>query len=157
MADQWGTTLHKLDLYVIKWNCGEIMYIYQGCQFCFDRCFVFSIGMECFSFEVFRGCIVHIYIYIYIYMCVCVCVFKIMWQWIYIYICVCVCFQNYVTVKDYLFRFFFFYYITAQIIYLNWATLASSDEISLKTSASYNNIRLWPFLPILKEWLLYNH
>jgi hypothetical protein len=93
----------------------------------------------------------------YIYMCVCVCVFKIMWQWIYIYICVCVCFQNYVTVKDYLFRFFFFYYITAQIIYLNWATLASSDEISLKTSASYNNIRLWPFLPILKEWLLYNH
>ena len=66
MADQWGTTLHKLDLYVIKWNCGEIMYIYQGCQFCFDRCFVFSIGMECFSFEVFRGCTVHIYIYIYI-------------------------------------------------------------------------------------------
>jgi len=62
-----------------------------------------------------------------------------------------------VTVKDYLFRFFFFYYITAQIIYLNWATLASSDEISLKTSASYNNIRHWPFLPILKEWLLYNH
>jgi hypothetical protein len=93
----------------------------------------------------------------YIYMCVCVCVFKIMWQWIYIYICVCVCFQNYVTVKDYLFRFFFFYYITAQIIYLNWATLASSDQISLKTSASYNNIRHWPFLPILKEWLLYNH
>jgi hypothetical protein len=25
----------------------------QGCQFCFGRCFVFSIGMECFSFGVF--------------------------------------------------------------------------------------------------------
>jgi len=37
----------------------------------------------------------------------------------YIYIYIDVCFQNYVTVKDYLFTFFFFYYITAQIIYLN--------------------------------------
>jgi hypothetical protein len=71
---------------------------------------------------------------------------------IYIYIYIDVCFQNYVTVKDYLFTFFFFYYITAQIIYLNWATLASSDQISLKTWASYNNIRLWPFLPILNDW-----
>jgi len=112
-----------------------------------DQIYIYSLSHN------FENTHAHTYIYI----CVCVCVFKIMWQWIYIYICVCVCFQNYVTVKDYLFRFFFFYYITAQIIYLNWATLASSDEISLKTSASYNNIRHWPFLPILKEWLLYNH
>ena len=40
----------------------------QGCQFRFGRCFVFSIGMECFIFGVpFRGCTVHIYIYIYIF------------------------------------------------------------------------------------------
>jgi len=43
----------------------------QGCQFCFGRCFVFSIGMECFSFEVFRRAVsglycLYIYIYIYI-------------------------------------------------------------------------------------------
>jgi hypothetical protein len=41
----------------------------QGCQFRFGRCFVFSIGMKCFSFEMFRytfrDCTVHIYIYIY--------------------------------------------------------------------------------------------
>jgi len=40
----------------------------QGCQFRFDRCYVFSIVMECFSFGVFR-CAVSglncIYIYIY--------------------------------------------------------------------------------------------
>jgi len=49
----------------------------QGLQFRLGRCFVFSIGMEYFSFGVFRravsGCTVHththtqIYIYIYIY------------------------------------------------------------------------------------------
>jgi len=44
----------------------------QGCQFRFGRCFVFSIGMECFSFGVFRRAISglycsYIYIYIYIY------------------------------------------------------------------------------------------
>jgi hypothetical protein len=46
----------------------------QGCQFCFGRCFVFSIGMECFSFGVFRRAVsklycsyTYIYIYIYIY------------------------------------------------------------------------------------------
>ena len=47
----------------------------QGCQFCFGRCFVFSIGTECFGvlfrgfskrFGVpFRGFTVYIYIYIY--------------------------------------------------------------------------------------------
>jgi hypothetical protein len=45
---------------------------HQGCQFRFGRCFVFSIGMECFSFGVFRRAIsglysIYIYIYIYIY------------------------------------------------------------------------------------------
>ena len=35
----------------------------QGCQFRFGRCFVFSIGMECFSFGVFQGCTIYIYIY----------------------------------------------------------------------------------------------
>jgi hypothetical protein len=42
----------------------------QGCQFCFGRCFVFSIGMECFSFGVFRRAVSGLYcsyIYIYIY------------------------------------------------------------------------------------------
>jgi hypothetical protein len=39
----------------------------QGCQFRFDKCFVFSIEIECFSLGVFRGCTVYIYIYIYIY------------------------------------------------------------------------------------------
>ena len=42
----------------------------QGCQFRFGRCFVFSIGMECFSFGVFRRAVSGLYcsyIYIYIY------------------------------------------------------------------------------------------
>jgi hypothetical protein len=44
----------------------------QGCQFCFGRCFIFSIGIESFSFRVFRRAISglyysYIYIYIYIY------------------------------------------------------------------------------------------
>ena len=44
----------------------------QGCQFRFGRCFILSIGMECFSFEVFRRAVSglycsYIYIYIYIY------------------------------------------------------------------------------------------
>jgi len=34
---------------------------YQGCQFCFDRCFVFSIGMKCFSFGVIRRAISGLY------------------------------------------------------------------------------------------------
>lgn len=42
------------------------------------------------------------------------------YTYIFIYVRVRVCFQNYVIVKDYLFTFFFFYYhITAHIIYLN--------------------------------------
>jgi len=47
----------------------------QGCQYRFDRCFVFSIVMECFSLGVFRCAILglycsyfYIYIYIYIYL-----------------------------------------------------------------------------------------
>jgi len=47
-----------------------MFYNNQGCQFRFDRCFVFSIGMECFSFGVFRRAVsglYYIYIYIYIY------------------------------------------------------------------------------------------
>ena len=49
------------------------MYYNQGCQFHFDKCFVFSIEMTCFSFIVIRRavsglyCLVYIYIYIYIY------------------------------------------------------------------------------------------
>ena len=46
----------------------------QCCQFRFGRCFVFSIGMECFNFGVFRRAVsglycsyIYIYIYIYIY------------------------------------------------------------------------------------------
>ena len=39
----------------------------QGCQFRFGRCFVFSIGIECFSFGVFRRAVSGFYIYI----CVC--------------------------------------------------------------------------------------
>jgi len=40
----------------------------QGCQFCFGRCFVFSIRMECFSFKVFRRTVSELYcLYIYIY------------------------------------------------------------------------------------------
>jgi hypothetical protein len=42
----------------------------QGCQFRFGRCFIFSIGMECFSFGVFRRAVSELYcsyIYIYIY------------------------------------------------------------------------------------------
>jgi len=43
----------------------------QGYQFHFDMCFVFSIEIKCFSFEMFRrvvsGCTIYIYIYIYIY------------------------------------------------------------------------------------------
>ena len=42
--------------------------LYQGCQFRFGRCFVFSIGMECFSFGVFWRAISGLYSsYIYIY------------------------------------------------------------------------------------------
>jgi hypothetical protein len=49
------------------------MYYNQGSQFHFDKCFVFSIEMKCFSFRVLRYavaglyCLVYIYIYIYIY------------------------------------------------------------------------------------------
>jgi hypothetical protein len=40
----------------------------QGCQFRFGRCFVFSIGMKCFSFEMFRCTVSGLYCsYIYIY------------------------------------------------------------------------------------------
>jgi len=46
----------------------------QDCQFRFGMCFVFSIGIECFSFEIFRRAVsrlycsyIYIYIYIYIY------------------------------------------------------------------------------------------
>ena len=40
----------------------------QGYQFRFGRCFVFSIGMECFSFGVFRRAVSELYcLYIYIY------------------------------------------------------------------------------------------
>jgi len=40
----------------------------QGCQFRFGRCFVFTIGMECFSFGVFRRAVSGLYCsYIYIY------------------------------------------------------------------------------------------
>jgi len=45
-----------------KGNKGED----QDCQFRFDRCFVFSIGMECFSFGVFRHAVSGLY-YLYIY------------------------------------------------------------------------------------------
>jgi len=41
--------------------------ITQSCQFHFGRCFVFSIGMECFSFGVFRRAVSGLYCsYIYI-------------------------------------------------------------------------------------------
>ena len=33
----------------------------QGCQFYFGRCFVFLIGMECFSFGVFRHAVSGLY------------------------------------------------------------------------------------------------
>jgi hypothetical protein len=33
----------------------------QGCQSHFGRCFVFSIGMECFSFGVFRRAVSGLY------------------------------------------------------------------------------------------------
>ena len=43
------------------------MCLTQGCQFRFGRCFVFSIGMECFSFGVFRRAVSGLYCsYIYI-------------------------------------------------------------------------------------------
>jgi len=47
-----------------------LFYQEQGCQFRFGRCFVFSIGMECFNFKVFRRAVSGLYcsyIYIYIY------------------------------------------------------------------------------------------
>ena len=38
----------------------------QGCQFRFGKCFIFLIGMECFSFGVFRRAVSGLcYIYIY--------------------------------------------------------------------------------------------
>ena len=37
------------------------IYLYQGCQFRFGRCFVFSIGMKCFSFEVFQRIVLELY------------------------------------------------------------------------------------------------
>ena len=41
----------------------------QGCEFCFDRCLIFSIQMEYFSFEVFRRAVLGLYcLYIYIYL-----------------------------------------------------------------------------------------
>ena len=33
----------------------------QGCQFRFGRCFIFSIGMKCFSFGVFRRAVSELY------------------------------------------------------------------------------------------------
>jgi len=60
-----------------EWGGGERLnnrYIYhdsQFSQFCFGRCFIFSITMKYFSFKVFsipfQNYTIHIYIYIYIY------------------------------------------------------------------------------------------
>jgi hypothetical protein len=54
---------------IIKFNYSKelilIIYLYQGCQVRFNKCFIFSIGMEYFSFGAFRGCTAHVYIDIY--------------------------------------------------------------------------------------------
>ena len=56
----------KISIFFL-WTC-MILVSNQGCQFCFYRCFVFSIEMECFSFGVFRRAVSGLYcLYIYIY------------------------------------------------------------------------------------------
>ena len=55
----------------ICWGREDTLWCFgQGCQFRFGRCFVFLIGMKCFSFGVFQRAISGFYcsyIYIYIY------------------------------------------------------------------------------------------
>jgi len=53
----------------ICWGREDTLWCFgQGCQFRFGRCFVFSIGMECFSFGVFQRAVSGLYcscVYIY--------------------------------------------------------------------------------------------